>query len=171
MTIDCVLKEKCNKVNIRNYQLSKLRKYIAKDVTCLIYKQTILPVVEYADQMVESGLADKIDRLRVLQNNALRTIDNHENPELGTHGLSNLYRITPLKERRAEHLGLVMYRLSKDNRYIEMTRPEIHLRNRNKIKFKSHKRVYEKYLKSPISRGITMWDRILEAVQRSTTIR
>ena len=29
--------------------------------------------------------------------------------------------------------------------------------------------LHEKYLKSPLSRGITMWDRIPESVQRSTT--
>ena len=83
--------------------------------------------------------------------------------------LSNLYRITPFKERRAEHLSAIMYRLSKDKRYLETSRPEIHLQNRNKIKFRVHHRVHEKYLKSPISRGITMWDQIPESVQKSTT--
>ena len=62
-----------------------------------------------------------------------------------------------------------MYRLSKNVELLENVRPNVHLRNRNKIRFCSHKRTYEKYLKSPMSRGITMWDRITEAVQRSTT--
>ena len=62
-----------------------------------------------------------------------------------------------------------MYRLSRDDRFLEEARPEIHLRNRNKIKFKLYKRVHEKYLKSFISRGVVMWDRIPESVQRSTT--
>ena len=68
------LKEKGNKVNMRIYQLSRLRKYITSNVASLIYKQTILPVVEYADQMVECGPAGKIDRLRTLQNKALKPI-------------------------------------------------------------------------------------------------
>ena len=169
LCFDSFLKEKCNKVNMRVYQLSKLRKYITSNVASLIYKQTILPVVEYADQIVDSAPADKIDRLRVLQNNALRIIDNKEHPDLDTTGLSNYYRVTPLKERRAEHLSLVMYRFSKKDKYIERSRPEVDLRNRNKIKFKAHKRVHEKYPKSPLSQGITMWDRIPESVQRSTT--
>ena len=71
--------------------------------------------------------------------------------------------------RRAEHLGLVMHRLSVDYDYIERARPSVNLRSNNKIKFAQYKRQYEKYLKSPLSRGITLWDRIPEAVQKSTT--
>ena len=59
--------------------------------------------------------------------------------------------------------------LSRDNKYVEKARPEVHLRSRNKIKFKIYKRVHEMYLKSPISRGTLMWDWIPESIQRSTT--
>ena len=31
------------------------------------------------------------------------------------------------------------------------------------------KRTYEKYLKSPLARGISLWDRLSEEVQKSTT--
>ena len=65
--------------------------------------------------------------------------------------------------------SVVMHRLSKNDHLLDMSRPEIHLRNHNKVKFKTHNRIHEKYLKSPISRGVTMWDRIPESVQRSTT--
>ena len=80
--------------------------------------------------------------------------------------LSALYRIVPLKERRAEHLCVIMHHLSRDDKYLEKARLEIHLRSRNKIKFNIYKRVHEKYLKSPISRGTLMWDRISESIQR-----
>ena len=42
-------KKKCNKVIARIYQFGKLRKYITSTNACLIYKQTILPISEYAD--------------------------------------------------------------------------------------------------------------------------
>ena len=32
-----------------------------------------------------------------------------------------------------------------------------------------YKRQYEKYLKSPLSLGIALWDRIPESVQKATT--
>ena len=70
--------------------------------------------------------------------------------------LANLYRLQPLKIRRAEHLSAMMYRLSKDNTKIEKKHPIIHLRSRNEIKFKIYKRQYEKYLKSPMSRGVVL---------------
>ena len=99
----------------------------------------------------------------------MKVIDNRDNPGMDITLLSNHYRIAPLKERRADHLSAIMFRLSKDDTYLDRSRPEIHLRNRNKVKFKTFKRAHEKYLKSPFSRGITMWDRIPESVQKATT--
>ena len=163
------LKEKCNKVNARIYQLGRMRKYISNDIASLIYKQTILPICEYADLMVESSPAGNIARLQTLQDRALRIIDNKKHRALDVDVLANLYRITPLKLRRAEHLGLIMYRLSAEDHYIKRNRPNVNLRSNNRIKFIQHNRQYEKYLKSPLSRGITLWDRIPEAVQKSTT--
>ena len=120
--------------------------------------------------MVELGPAGGIARLQKLQDRALRVIDNNKHRALDTDMLANLYRITSLKLRRTEHLGLTMYRLSTDDCYIERSRPTVsNLRSNNKIKFIQHKRQCEKYLKSPLSRGITLWDRIPEAVKKSTT--
>ena len=93
---------------------------------------------------------------------AIRIIDNKDNPRLEVDCLSNLYRLTQSKERRAEHLSVMMYRLSKRQELLEKARPNVHLRNNNKVNFKGHKRGKEKYLKSPLSRGSTMWDQIPE---------
>ena len=62
-----------------------------------------------------------------------------------------------------------MFRLQSDPLRIEHQRPNIHLRGRNKIKFKKYNRQNEKYLRSIFHRGVTMWDRIPEQIQRSTT--
>ena len=169
LTFENFLKHKCNKVNVKIYQLHKLPKYVSSNISCLIYKQTMLPVVEYADIMSDSGPTEKITKLQKLQDKVLYTIDNGENPNLDADQLSINYRILPLKLRREEHLSSLMYRLSKNVELLESVRPDVHLRNRNKIRFRSHKGTYEKYLKSPMSHGITMWDLITEAVQRSTT--
>ena len=169
LSFDSFLSEKCNKVNVRVYQLSRLRKFITSNIACLIYKQTILPVCEYADQMVECGPVQQVNKLQTLQDKAVRIIDNREHRHLGADGLHLLFRLNLLKLRRAEHLACSMYRLSKDIFRLEHGRPSVHLRSRNKIKFKIPKRNYEKYLKSPLSRGVVLWDRIPELIQRSTT--
>ena len=43
------IKEKCNQINVRLYQLGKLRKYVGHDVANIMYKQTIVPLFDYAD--------------------------------------------------------------------------------------------------------------------------
>ena len=142
---------------MRIYQLTNLRKYITRNVACLIYN---MQYYQWWNMLIRWWNPGQLIGLIGCE---------HCKTCLDIVALSTHYRIAPFQERRAEHLSLIMYRLSKDDRYIEKSRPEIPLRNRNKIKFKTHKRVYEKYLKSPHPRGIKMWDRIPESVQRSTT--
>ena len=134
-----------------------------------VYKQTILPIVEYADLLIESGPAERVTQLQNLENRSIRIIDNKSNPNLDVNRLSSLYRLAQLKERRAEHLCVVMYRVSKKQELLENHRPAVNLRSKNKIKFKVRRRDKEKYLKSPLSRGIVLWDRIPEEIQKSTT--
>ena len=99
----------------------------------------------------------------------MKIIDNNCHPEATVNDLMTLYKISPIGERQDEHLCSFMYRLSKDHTLLCHERPVIHLRGRNKIKFRTYKRTYEKYLKSPLSRGVTLWDRLSEDVQKSTT--
>ena len=146
-----------------------MRKYITSDIACLIYKQTILPLSDYADLVVVLGPPDKISRLQKMQDRAVRIINDGMHRNLDVYVIANLFSLTPLKLRRAEHLSLIMFRLKSDQTLIHQARPKIHLRERNKTKFKSYKRQNERFLSSPISRGITMWDRIPLQVQRSTT--
>ena len=47
---DSFLKEKCRKIILRLHQLGKL---ITKAVANLVYKQTLLPLLDYADFLIE----------------------------------------------------------------------------------------------------------------------
>ena len=67
LTFNNFVKEKCNKVNLRIYQFSMMRKYITCDIANLICKQTILPISEYADLMMESGPKSDVNKLQDLQ--------------------------------------------------------------------------------------------------------
>ena len=145
-------------INARIYQLGKLRKYVTSDIACLIYKQTILHIAEYADLVVESSPTEKVNRLQSLQDKAIRIVDNGQHMNLDVDIVSNLYRISPLNIRRAEHLSLVMYGLKGDPNRIETSRPVIRLRGRNKMKFKRYKRQNEKHLRSTFARGVTIWE-------------
>ena len=114
LNLNSFLSEKCNQVNARIYQMSRLRKYITSKIACLIYKQIILPICEYAHQLVESGVSEKVSRLQSLQDKGVRIIDNNEHRGVGTEGLNNLFRMDLLKLRRPRHLACSMYRLSTD---------------------------------------------------------
>ena len=71
--------DKYKKVNLRVYQLGKIRKYISADTACTIYKQTIVPLLDYCDFMIESSPVTRYNRLENLQERALKYIDNKAN--------------------------------------------------------------------------------------------
>ena len=160
--------EKYGKVHCRVYQLSKMRKYIDCNTALLIYKQMILSLSDYADFMIKIGPAREISCLVKLHERAVKVIDNNQHG-LSVKDLMNHYRLQPLSDRQDEHTLSIMYRQSKKVDLLDLDRPRVNLRGRGKIKFKKYKRTYEKYLKSPLARGITLWDRLSEEVQKSTT--
>ena len=63
----------------------------------------------------------------------------------------------------------IVYRHSKDSVVIDNTRSKVNLRSRNKIRFKHNKRYCTVMIKSPLYRGIKLWDNIPEAIQHSPT--
>ena len=79
------------------------------------------------------------------------------------------YGLRPLCQRRREHHLLIMYRLSHVVEYLGLDRPEIVLRNRNKIKFHSEVMKLTRVMNSPNYRGLKLWDRLAEEVQKATT--
>ena len=169
LSFEQFLKNKCNSINPSLYQLGKMRKYITSDIACTIYKQTILPLYDYGDFVVDCGPKYYIKKLDALHEKGLKLIDckMHHNADIAL--LQSHYRIIPPQLRRREHLYVVMYRLSKFGDNLEKYRPKIHLRSRKKVKFKSQRRNLEKVLKSPFSRGVKLWDQIPENIQRALT--
>ena len=169
LDFDKFLREKYSKLHSRVHQLGHMRKYIGSNTANVIYKQMILSLSDYADVMVKSGPRYDITRLDNLHERAIKIIDNKQHPRATLENLRVIYRIPQICVRQDEHLCSLMYRLSKNPELLTHTRPRVHLRNRGKIKFKPYKRTYEKYLKSPLARGISLWDRLPENVQKSTT--
>ena len=80
-----------------------------------------------------------------------------------------LYGLIPLKKRRKLHMCAMMFRQSKDTENMDNYRPNINLRNRNKLKFKQPFTSLTKVLNSPFYRGVKLWDMLNEETQRATT--
>ena len=162
--------QKYNKVNMRLFQLKRLRPYITHDIACRIYKQTILPLLDYADFMIESTSPTTYNNLLKLQEKATRYIDNNANKNKSFDELYKLYNLQPLKLRWREHILCLMYRQSHMEHKLDMARPAINLRSNNKIKFKKTRmRTYEMYLRSPLYRCSKIWEMLTYDVQRATT--
>ena len=135
----------------------------------LIYKQFVLPLLDYVDFIVDSSTQKSIEQLNKIQRRALRIVDRGAHWQDNTEVLENLYNLKPLRERRRiQHLAL-MYRLAHSGYKIDAVRPVIRLRNRNKIKFLTPATKLSKILNSPFYRGVRMWDMLSEEVQRATT--
>ena len=171
LLFDKFLREKYGKLHARVYQLSCIRRYIyiEANTASLIYKQMILSLSDYADAMIKSGPPGDVQQLERLHEKAITIVDNKQHPKATLDQLRNIYKICSIDVRQDEHVCSLMYRLSKNTELILHHRPRVRLRNRDKIKFKPYKRTYEKYLKSPLARGISLWDRLPEGVQKWTT--
>ena len=154
------------KANKKLFTLRKIRPYITQRIAVLIYKQFILPILDYADFLFESTIKYELDLLDRIQERALRLIGNGQ---MNNRAIENAYAIEPLRTRRRKHHLALMYRLSKIDSYLDLTRPEIDLRSRNKIKFSTAKTKLTKVMKSPYYRGVSLWDMLPEEVQRATT--
>ena len=138
--------EKYKKVNFKVYQLKRIRQYISAEIACKIYKQTILPLLDYADFMIESGPLLRIKHLEKLQLKALKYIDNQMHAGQGDDILYSFYNIQPLALRWREHIGCIMYKLSHDDNLVDMYRPRINLRSNKKVKFKRERCVSMRYI-------------------------
>ena len=124
-----------SKANRKLYLLKRIRPFITNSVANLVYKTHVLPMLDYADFLVESGKTEKIDRVDTIQKRALRIIDCKTNQGRNDLQLLTLYGLQTLAQRRAQHHLVLMYRLTQDKDYIDTYRPPNTLRNSSKIKF------------------------------------
>ena len=154
------------KANKKLFTLRKIRPYITQRVAVLIYKQFILPILDYADFLFDSCIKHELDLLDRIQDRAIKLIGNGQ---VNNTVIENVYAIESLKSWRKRHQLSLMYRLSRIDSYIDLARPKIDLRSRNKIKFSMAKTKLTKVMKSPYYRGVSLWDMLPEEVQRATT--
>ena len=143
LTFDEFLKQKCNKINQRLYQLIKVRKFVILNIANNLYKQAILPLCDYLGFLIDSGTAYYRRKLDNLHEKAIRIIDCNKNRNSDMNVLENLYSISSVDSRRKEYHCTIMYRLSRRGECIDTYRPKIRLRSRKMMKFRSKKRNLE----------------------------
>ena len=151
------------------YMLGKLRYFIDKKAALLVYKQAILPYLDYAGfVLLACGKGLKKD-LQKLQNNGLRIclrycmIDHVTIERL--HEEANLQS---LEQRRLFQALKLIYGCSKKVDYLKITANRT--RAESKIVFDVPDKCTNKYLNSPFYKGVHIWNSLLEPIQRSDTI-
>ena len=87
LSYDKILNSMFNKANRKLYMLKRIRPYITNHIANLVYKTHVLPMMDYADFLVDSGRMEKIDRLENLQKRGVKLIDNklHRGLDLNEH--------------------------------------------------------------------------------------
>ena len=167
LVFDGFLKEKCKNINLRLYQLGKLHKYITCDLANTVYKQTIIPLFDYADFLIESRQNKYVTRLNNLHVKGLMIIDCNKHAHATDTVLEKEYGLLTPTVRRHKHHSAIMYRQCRVVEIWDVYRPPMTLRSNKKIKFRRQN--LKGIKKSPMMRGIKIWDMLPSGLQRATT--
>ena len=158
-----------NKANRKLYLLKRIRPFITSSVANRVYKAHILPILDYADFLIDSCTKKKVENLEKVQKRAMHIIDNKAHFGLNYNDLLQLYSLKPLIERRVEHQLCLMYRLSHNSEYVKKHRPTINLRSNAKVKFPTRTTKLTMVLNSPYYRCVRLWDQLPENIQKATS--
>ena len=157
MTLTANFNSIFKKFSHKIFQFGKIRKYMDTNTRVLVYKQTILPLVEYVSFMLCLNSAGVVDKLQKLQNRCLRFCLNINNPlELSVVRLHQTARVNMLEVRRDVQLLNLMYSLKSNNRF----KKECERVTRNVDKYVFHTEIVHKdvYAKSPYFKGVNLWN-------------
>ena len=105
------------KVRNKLVQLRTMRYFLNKQAALMVYKNMILPIVEYGDVFFSSLSSNTRKKLQVMQNKALRIVFNKDKKEsrLSLHKEAN---ISELKVRRKIHTLQFAFRKKYDKKLI-----------------------------------------------------
>ena len=152
------------KYSYKIFQFGKIRKYINIDTRILVYKQTILPLVEYVSYILCLNTKQDVDKLQKLQNRCLRMCLDIANPrDMSVSMLHGSARVSMLDIRRDIQLLNIMFALKNNGQFkkdcIRNTRSMEKYVFHNDI---SHTSLYDK---SPYNIGVLLWNRVPQDIQ------
>ena len=161
-----------SKAQGRLITLARLRKLLDSKTTLLIYKQTIVPILDYLCVLYESSTQRKIKKLQPVQNRAIRIVKKLKG-YISTTEMENIHRQLHLKslcDRRKLFMWMLMYKLSRDESNVNMYRPKMLLRTGPKPKMKVPFTDKERVRRSPYYVCRRLWDTLDSSVQLSKSM-
>ena len=117
-----------------------------------------------ADFVIDNATSNSVEQLDKIQRRVVRIIDRGKYPDCSNVALEQMYNLEPLRKRRKRHHLVLMYKLAHAGYNLEHERPNIVLRNRNKLKFQTAHTTLTKVMNSPYFRGAKLWDTLPENI-------
>ena len=142
----------------------KLRKYITYKASIQIYKQTILPIVDYPGYLLLACDKDKKGDLQVIQNDVLRFCENKQlKDRVSIELLHENAHLVSLEQRRVRQLLIMMFKLSRNPDNIVV--PNRNTRQYQKRVFCTENKIGTKYACSPYYKGTKLWNELNKTEQ------
>ena len=124
-----------------------------------LYKQAIIPLMEYGNFLIDSGPATLIKKFQPLQNRGLRICLKKRIGQMSTNKLHKKCKVERLDIRRKRQLACLMYRHSQVKGNLA-SKPNMRTRGDLKVKLKVERPKRSKYRSSPLYRGMQVWDEL-----------
>ena len=155
-------KKTISQVHLKLSQFRKIRSFINKKAAILIYKCTILPVIEYADFIHDQGIMYINKAIQKLQNHGLLIAHNqHILPYDRRDSSDTLHRnsrLSRLVHRRKLHLLQFAFKLKEDIALLDLR--DIRTRRHVGVLFNIQKSNHYKYPKNPYYRCMIEWNNL-----------
>ena len=163
------LKDVYRKVEQKIYMLGKLRYLVDKKSAVLIYKQTILPYLDYIGFVLLSCNSSARKSLQILQNNALRLCLRYRLIDhVRIERLHSEAKIQGIEQRGIFQLLKLLFDYSKNVSNLKI--PVRPTRAGDKLVFDIPTRCSNVYLRSPLYKGSLIWDTLPEDTQKSASM-
>lgn len=150
-------------------QIWRLQRKAGPDLCITIYKQLILPIIEYGDHILGCAPPDRLKAIQIMQNKCLRAcLGIHDTRLINNRALHATAGLVPLETRRKWHLLTYMYKAAQcpENR-IMAARP---LRSNIKIKLIFDPKAVTGNNRSPWERGKKIWDALPAEIQHAESL-
>ena len=146
----------------------KIRRYLNTRAALMVYKSTILPIIDYNDYFQFLWNGNKTHRLQKFQNWALRVVFSEVQPRLNEGELHLAAGLDLLSTRRINHLLFLMYNRSKNPDLLDNR--DLPTRQFDKVKFKVINPNIKKAFKLPNYLGAQLWDMLPKETQKMPTL-
>ena len=160
-----------NRVNLKINYFKKIRLYLTQEAALMVYKCTILPILEYVDFVYDFGIKYVNKKLQTIQNTGLYIVYNQYylpyDVKESTETLHRRARVSRLSHRRRIHMLSFIYNYIGDDRLVDIR--DINTRRREGILFKTHRKEHYKVRQDPLVRAMDAWNSLPVCIRNAET--